>query len=491
MSTPSRRARRTWFGAVAAVLASPVSAPRASTPPASSPSPSTEPLPVVLDYSPTLSDATALVYLASNPAVDLLAVTLPGTGEADCEPGVRITRSLLTVAGREDVPVACGANAPLSGDRDWPEEWRSEVNRWGTDILPAVDPMPVGDAAQLLIDTLTRASAPVTLIAVAPLTNLGTVLPDHPELVARVERVVIMGGAVTVPGNVEDSPAAEWNIYIDPEAARRVLDAGVPVTFVPLDATNHMPWTERLLSRLGALDGRVARTVHEIALSRPSLDGFYLWDELAVMAAVDPTLVTTQPMTVRVDDNGATIADPSGVSVTVAIDTDAAAAADELLRVLNGGESAEVVPLTAEELAYMTRMATFDSQANARFARVFDLATRNSRDPHLAARTFVDGLVDSMDALVADLNTVTPPPALQDAHAAYVEILSTFSGSRARMLAALDKATGRNFEELVNAAAVELGTQDLFARVALACRVLQDYSFLHDGPRPCSSAVGQ
>ena len=79
---------------------------------------------VVLDYSPTLSDADALLYLASNPAVDLLAVTLPGTGEADCGPGVQITRALLTVAGSNDVPIGCGRNEPLIGDRDWPDQWR-------------------------------------------------------------------------------------------------------------------------------------------------------------------------------------------------------------------------------------------------------------------------------------------------------------------------------------------------------------------------------
>ena len=125
-----------------------------------------ERLQVLLDYSPTLSDAGALLYLASNPDVELLAVTVAGTGEADCEPGTRTTRALLTVTDAADVPVGCGQNTPMVGDRDWPEEWRTEVNRWGDEMLPAVESEPVKDGEQLLIDTLDAATTPITVVAV-------------------------------------------------------------------------------------------------------------------------------------------------------------------------------------------------------------------------------------------------------------------------------------------------------------------------------------
>lgn len=165
-------------------------------------SPSSTRVRVVLDHSPTLSDAGALLYLASNPEVELLAVTLAGTGESDCDVGVRTTRSLLAIAGRPNVPVGCGRDAPLAGHRDWPEAWRAEVNRWGDQMLPPVDALPALDAETLLVDTLTHTSTPVTIVAVAPLTNLGVVLPAHPEFAHMVDRIVIMGGAVAVPGNV-------------------------------------------------------------------------------------------------------------------------------------------------------------------------------------------------------------------------------------------------------------------------------------------------
>lgn len=371
---------------------------------------STKRLQVLLDYSPTLSDADALLYLASNPAVELLAVTLPGTGEADCEPGTRTTRALLTIADNSDVPVGCGRNTPLIDDRDWPEEWRTEANRWGTEMLPAVEPAPIRDAEQLLTDTLVAATTPILLVAVGPLTNLGVVLAAHPELAGRIERIVIMGGAITVPGNVEASPIAEWNIYIDPEAARRVLGSGVPVTFVPLDATNHLPWTERLLRRLATLDGPAARTVHQMASSRPTLDGFYLWDELAAMTAIDANLVTIESMTVRIGDNGAIVRDPDGVAAAVAVNADADAASSEFLRTLNGGTLPAVVALTAPELDYMMNMAAVDSRANANLTHVYDTVLRAEGDLHVVATSFANEFVAAIAALVADLDELEPRP---------------------------------------------------------------------------------
>lgn len=452
---------------------------------------STKRLQVLLDYSPTLSDAGALLYLASNPEVELLAVTLPGTGEADCEPGTRTTRALLTITASSEVPVGCGRNTPLIGDRDWPDEWRTEVNRWGTEMLPAVDPEPVRDAEQLLTDSLNEATTPITLVAVGPLTNLGVVLAAHPELTARIERIVIMGGAVTVPGNVEASPTAEWNIYIDPEAARRVLASGVPMTFVPLDATNHLPWTERLVRRLATLDEPAARTVHQMATSRPTLDGFYLWDELAAMAAINPSLVTIDSMTVRIDDTGAIVRDPNGVAVAVAVNADADAASAEFLRRLNGGTLADIVPLTPAELDYLMEMAGLDSRANAALAHVYDTVGRTDGDPRVAAAAFVNEFIAAIAALVAELDRLEPPPSLGDAHADYVELLAQFVAGKEDLLAAVAVADGTDFDQLMADAMSQASLGDIFDRARDACQVLEDYSFLHDGPRPCSSAAQQ
>lgn len=450
-----------------------------------------ERLRVVLDYSPTLSDAGALLYLASNPAVDLLAVTLPGTGEADCEPGTRTTRSLLVLAGRPDVAVGCGREAPLEGSRDWPKEWRTEVNRWGDELLPAVKAEPVLDAEQLMVDTLGGSSSPITLVAVGPLTNVGAVLSAHPELAERVQRIVIMGGAVGVPGNVSDSPAAEWNIYIDPEAARRVIGAGISVTFVPLDATNDLPWTERLLRRLAALDAPAARTVHEMAASRQSLVGFYLWDELAAMAAVEPKLVSIESIKVRIDDDGALVRDSEGAAVDVAVSADAGAATTEFLRMLNGGVLPTVAPLSRAAVGYLIAMNGADSRAGAALDRAF-AAIRTARgDPRTVTNEFVKAFIDAVAALATDLRAIDPPPELIEAHANYLGVLDEFVAGKDELVAALAAAEGTDPNELLADATSHLTTQDFFDRMRDACQVLEDYSFLHGGPRPCSSSAEQ
>ena len=447
---------------------------------------------VVLDYSPTLSDAGALLYLASDPGVELLAVTLPGTGEADCEPGTRTTRSLLTIAGKQNVPVGCGRNTPLMGDRDWPEEWRTEVNRWGGEMLPTVDSEAVGDAEQLLVDTLAAATTSITLVAVGPLTNLGVVLVAHPEFAARIERIVIMGGAVTVPGNVEASPSAEWNIYIDPEAARRVIASGIPVTLVALDATNHVPWTERLLRRLAALDGPAARTVHQMAASRATLDGFYLWDELAAMAAVKLSLVTVESMTVRIDDDGAVVRDPAGVTVDVALTADSDAATEEFLRTLNGGSLPAVVPLTPAEVDYMIAMNNSDARANVAFDRAYDsIETATDSDSREVATAFINKFVDAVASLAAELGDLNPPPSLSAAHAHYLQLLAEFMTGRDDLVAAVADGDGTDLDQLIGDAMARASLGDVFDRIRNACQVLEDYSFLHDGPRPCSSAADQ
>ncbi len=445
-------------------------------------------LQVILDYSTTLSDAGALLYLASNPAVELLAVTLPGTGEADCEPGVRITRALLTVAGADDVPIGCGRNVPLIGDRDWPEDWRAAANHLGDGLLPAAADEPIIDAEQLLADTLRAATAPVTLIAVGPLTNLGVVLGAHPELAEHVERVVIMGGAVTVPGNVEASPAAEWNIYIDPEAARRVIAAGIAVTFVPLDATNHLPLTDRLLARIAALETDAADTVHELAGTYwDSLDGLYLWDELAAMVAVEPGLVTVESMTIRIDDDGATVPDPAGFAVDVAVSADTSAAMDEFLRGLNGGTPAPVATLTAAELDYFVQIGGADSRFTKAMSVAYAGFDEANPDIHGMAASLITAFMAAAEELLVNIRDISPPSSLRAAHSEYVEALSAFVASSDDLLAVAAAAEGADLDELLNNTLVTSGLDKMFERMNLACQTLVDYSFVRNGPRPCSA----
>lgn len=292
------------------------------SPPASAGS-ETGAVPLIVDYSPTVSDVGALLYLLSDPGVEVLAITLPATGEAGCELGIDVTLGILEMFGRHDIPVACDSEVP-SGAEAWPAEFLA-----GNEALAAG--LPTGGSAdprlahQLIADVAAATEEPVVIFAVAPLTNIALALERHPELTGHLDSIVIMGGAIDVPGNVE-SGDAEWNLWIDVPAAASVFESGVPITLVPLDATNDVPvpasWQD-------SLDGAGANEPTEylrgLVETFPAVTSgfFYLWDELAASVAVGEDLVVTEQTSVMVVTEagpgaGSTVRDPGGVPISVA-----------------------------------------------------------------------------------------------------------------------------------------------------------------------------
>ncbi len=281
---------------------------------------------VILDYSPTVSDVGALAFLAGHPQVFLLAVTLVGTGETACEPGVAMTRGMLRFLGWEDVPVACGSDDAIDGQNSFPADRR---------LTPSDIGVPLGDGAgdrnaSELISELVRSSAlPVEIVAVGPLTNLAVAFAIDPELAALVGGITIMGGALDVPGNVSDGSVAEWNFWVDPVAASDVLRSGAPVTLIPLDATNLLP-TGRVFFEALDLNSSTpaARLVRNVWVSQGSWidntdNSFYFWDELAAATLVDESVVTfeTRNLAVELVDPerlGSIMEGPGGSAIRVA-----------------------------------------------------------------------------------------------------------------------------------------------------------------------------
>jgi inosine-uridine nucleoside N-ribohydrolase len=312
-----------------------------------SPAPSDRPVPVIVDTDLAGDDVVALAYLTASPLVDLLAVSVSGTGEVTCPRGAEIAASLLAELGRPDVPVACGVSEPLSGDRRFPSAWRSAADEaWEMELPEAAVPDATKDAVTLLTEQVSEATRPVVLLTLGPLTNVAQWVTRHPDLVSTLARVVIMGGAVDVPGNVMldgavTAPDAEWNFYVDPSAAEIVVTAGVPLTLVTLDATNGLPVTDTAVDLLTSNDLTAAT-----ALARHIFERFpppYLWDPLAAIAVSDPDLVPSHETAIVVvtdgTDAGRTIerADGSVVqSLEPPPDPDAILA--HLVRVLAGVE---------------------------------------------------------------------------------------------------------------------------------------------------------
>jgi pyrimidine-specific ribonucleoside hydrolase len=321
-------------------------------------------LAVVVDTDLAADDLVALSYLGADPRVELLAVTVTGTGEVRCPRGADVARGLLATMDLADVPAACGRSQPLSGDRVFPDEWRTAAdNGWGL-VLPVVaGPAEEPDAVELLTDVITSAASPVTLLALGPLTNVAEAIDARPDLLEHLSRVVVMGGAIDVPGNVEPEGAAvplaaEWNLYIDPEAAAAVVASGVPLTLVALDATNAVPVTEDMIERLAVNDVTDAtRRVRQLFERYPPP---FLWDPLAAIAVTDPELVPVAAANVTVvtegDESGRTVVDADGTPIEVAGPPDAEVVLDHLLRTLAGvGEGEQLaVPTTLPVLGEVT-----------------------------------------------------------------------------------------------------------------------------------------
>jgi inosine-uridine nucleoside N-ribohydrolase len=310
-------------------------------------------IPVILDCDPGHDDMVAIVLAAADPRVDLLAITTVA-GNGTLERTTHNARAVCSLAGIRDVPIAAGAPGPLVGRLRTAAHVHGESGLEGA-VLPQPDvPLANEHAVNLMARLLRESPEPVTLVPTGPLTNVALLLRTWPDLLPRVREVVLMGGSLGA-GNVE--PLAEFNVFVDPEAADVVFSSGLPVTMCGLNVTHQALATDVVMDRLRALGTPLAETV-------VGLLGFFrdryreLWgleappvhDPVAVARVIDPALVRCEDAHVAVElhgthTRGATVCDRFGVrglapNAKVALELDAAgfwelvvAAVDRLGRV--------------------------------------------------------------------------------------------------------------------------------------------------------------
>ena len=192
------------------------------------------PTPVILDVDPGHDDAVAIMLACGAPDLELLAVTTVA-GNVPLEKTTRNALRILSLIGRPEVPVAAGASSPLYRPLHTAEKIHGESGLDGPEIPDSFFAPDERGAVELIADTLRTTPEPVTLVPVAPLTNVALFLREHPELKERVARISLMGGSIGL-GNT--TPAAEFNVYVDPEAAREVFESGLPITMSGLDVTH-------------------------------------------------------------------------------------------------------------------------------------------------------------------------------------------------------------------------------------------------------------
>src|SRR5690625_2592463 len=204
---------------------------------------------VLVDCDTGLDDALALLLLFRVPGVRVHGVTCVN-GNVGVDHVTRNTLSVLDVAGAPDVPVARGCPQPLASEKV-DASWIHGEAGLGSVVLPESDRQLVPDhAVELMHRTLAAAQKPMTLIALGPLTNLAVLLTSYPEVTAKIERLVVMGGSAAAGGN--DAAAAEFNFFADPEAADIVLRAGVDTALHGLDVFNRLALSKDDAARLAA-----------------------------------------------------------------------------------------------------------------------------------------------------------------------------------------------------------------------------------------------
>jgi inosine-uridine nucleoside N-ribohydrolase len=261
------------------------------------------PTPILIDCDPGHDDAIALLLALASPEVDLLGVTTVAGNQTLAKTTANALR-VLEFVGRSDVPVAAGADRPLSRELHVAAHVHGESGLDGP-ALPPPHGEPIDEHA---VDFLARSALgserPVTLVPVGPLTNIALLLARYPEVVEAVERIVLMGGAVA-EGNT--TPAAEFNIWADPEAARRVFSSGLSVTMIGLDVTHKALMTDAHAERLRS-SGPAGRMVAELYdffkgfhAETYGFDGAPIHDAVAVAQVIRPGIVETVHRRVDID----------------------------------------------------------------------------------------------------------------------------------------------------------------------------------------------
>lgn len=305
---------------------------------------------VIVDTDMAQEDMHAALYLLQHPNVDVKAITVVGTGETHCEPGVRHALGLLALNEAGDIPIACGSETPLAGDHSFPTAWRQNVDNLYGLHLPEGGETSSLSAPELIASIIKESSEKVTIIAVGPLTNVAEAVLESPDMIDNVQAIYVMGGAVEVPGNVGfsgvgiDNRYAEWNIYVDPSSANTVFNAGAPVTLVPLDATRDAPITSRFYQTLEEQRASPeADFVYDLLTANLEFvrsGGFQFWDSLTAAILTDESLATFKPYNIRVveeegPESGYTKPVPEGAQVRVAVSADGRRFEEMFLEVLN------------------------------------------------------------------------------------------------------------------------------------------------------------
>ncbi len=255
---------------------------------------------IILDVDTGVDDAFAVLFAARHPEINLLGITCVD-GNTNVDQVIANTFKVLDAAGAGDIPVARGAVRPLLGKSEYAEYVHGADGMGDLGIAPSSRTVDSRTAVELLRDLIENSDDPVTLVPIAPLTNIALFLRAFPETAKKLHRIVLMGGSASA-GNA--TAAAEFNVWHDPEAAAIVFQSGVPITMYGLDVFMRPGATSSDAAKLKASSDPAAQfagTLIDAFIERLHVSPITLGDYGAVASAIHPELFTTEIFDVVVD----------------------------------------------------------------------------------------------------------------------------------------------------------------------------------------------
>jgi len=294
---------------------------------------------IIIDTDPGQDDAAAIMLALASPELEVLGITAVA-GNVPLALTERNARMVTEISGRGDIAVFAGADRPLARKLVTAEHVHGKTGLDGIDLFEPARPLETKHAVDFLIETLRNEPAgTITLCPLGPLTNIAMVIERAPDVVKRIKQIVLMGGGFFEGGNI--TPSAEFNIYVDPEAARIVFGAGIPLTMMPLDVTHKVLTTKTRVERLRANGNRASIAMADMLEfferfdeEKYGTDGGPLHDPTVIAWLLDPDMFSGRNCNVEIETGsdltlGATVVDwwkvtgrPENVFVARDVDAD-------------------------------------------------------------------------------------------------------------------------------------------------------------------------
>ncbi len=261
-------------------------------------------IPIILDTDPGCDDAVAIMLAAKHPLLDIKAITVVA-GNQTIDKTAQNALKVCSILGVDNMPVAAGMSQPIIRTQVIANQIHGETGLGDFDFDDLIIRLDPRHAVNLIIETLMNSGGDITFVAMGPLTNLGMAMRLEPRIIPKIKQIVLIGGSYQL-GNI--TPAAEFNIYADPEAAHIVFTSGRPIVMIGLSITEKVLITKEVMNKMALIHNKAAALLINVvdfySKSNRKLYGMEatpLYDPAAIVYLIDPVIFKIKPMYVEIE----------------------------------------------------------------------------------------------------------------------------------------------------------------------------------------------